>query len=54
MSKFGINNIVNPIAKALLNSRRRQQIVPSKKGKGSFNRAREKDKYVKEHRKNDG
>jgi|TARA_R100001443_G_C3360386_1_gene178925 stalled ribosome alternative rescue factor ArfA len=53
MSKFGINNIVNPIAKALLNSRRRQQIVPSKKGKGSYNRAKEK-KYVKEHRQNDG
>ena len=34
MGKFGINNIINPIAKILLNSRRPKQIVPSKKGKG--------------------
>ena len=53
MRKFGINNIINPIAKILFTNRRRKQIVPSKKGKGSYNRAKEK-RYVKEHRQNDG
>ena len=38
---------------ALFTNRRRKQIVPSKKGKGSYNRAKEK-RYVNEHRKNDG
>ena len=50
MKKIGI---INPIAKLLLTSRRRKQVVPSKKGKGSFNRAKEKEKYVKEHRQTD-
>ena len=52
MRKFSINNIVNPIAKILLTSRRRKQVVPSKKGKGSYNRAKEKQ-YVKKHRPTD-
>ena len=36
---------VNPIAKALLSIRK--QVVPSKKGKGSYNRKKEKDRANK-------
>jgi len=33
---------INPVAKALAQSRRRAAIVPPKKGKGSYNRNKEK------------
>ena len=33
---------VNPVARALAQNRRRAQIVPPKKGKGSYNREKEK------------
>jgi stalled ribosome alternative rescue factor ArfA len=35
--------IINPVAKALAQSRRRQQVVKSKKGKGSYDRNTEKN-----------
>ena len=33
---------INPVARALAQNRRRAQIVPPKKGKGSYNRRKEK------------
>ena len=33
---------VNPVARSLAQNRRRAQIVPAKKGKGSYNRRKEK------------
>jgi len=33
---------INPVAKALMTNRRRQQIVKSKKGKGSYERSNSK------------
>lgn len=33
---------INPVAKALAQARRRAAIVPPKKGKGSYNRKKEK------------
>ena len=33
---------VNPVAKALMTNRRRQQVVKSKKGKGSYERGSSK------------
>ena len=33
---------VNPVARAVAQNRRRAQIVPPKKGKGSYNREKEK------------
>ena len=45
---------INPIAKALLQNRRHRLVVPSKKGKGSFNRAKEKVKNAKAQTESEG
>lgn len=34
---------VNPVARALAQNRRRAQVVPPKKGKGSYNRNKENE-----------
>jgi stalled ribosome alternative rescue factor ArfA len=39
---------VNPVAKALALSRRRASVVPPKKGKGSYDRNKQKRNYVPE------
>ncbi len=33
---------INPVARAVAQNRRRAQVVPPKKGKGSYNREKEK------------
>jgi|TARA_Y100001938_G_C7811467_1_gene292096 stalled ribosome alternative rescue factor ArfA len=38
-------HLINPVAKALLTERRKPQVVPPKKGKGSYNRKKEKEKF---------
>ena len=42
-----INKLINPIARAIAMSRRKYatQVVKPKKGKGSYNRKKEKDNY---------
>jgi len=46
---------VNPVARALAQSRRRAQVVPPKKGKGSYNREKENENARKrESSKDDG
>ena len=44
ISKISSINKVNPVAKAMLQDRRSKSVVPPKKGKGSYNRAKEKVK----------
>ena len=39
---------VNPVAKALALSRRRASVLPPKKGKGSYDRNKQKRNYVPE------
>lgn len=43
---------VNPIAKAIAHNRRRQQVVPPKKGKGSYNRKHDKEQTNAENKTN--
>ena len=43
---------INPIARMMAQNRRRAQIVPPKKGKGSYNRKKAKEQTNAEH-KND-
>jgi len=43
---------INPIARQMALNRRRAQIVPPKKGKGSYNRKKVKEQTNAEH-KND-
>ena len=38
-------HLINPVAKALLTERRKPHVVPPKKGKGSYNRKKEKEKF---------
>jgi hypothetical protein len=45
-------HLINPIAKALLGNRRKPQVVPPKKGKGSYNRKKEKEKFNAKARSN--
>lgn len=43
---------VNPIAKAVAHNRRRQQVVPAKKGRGSYNRKHDKEQINAEVKTN--
>ena len=45
---------VNPVAKALAQARRRATTVPPKKGKGSYNRNKEKRNNANQAGKNEG
>ena len=41
---------INPIAKMMLTNRRRKQFVKPKKGKGSYERNKEKRNAIKRHK----
>ena len=43
---------INPVAKAVAQNRRRTQVVPPKKGKGSYNRNQTREQTNAETRNN--
>lgn len=44
---------INPIARTVAHNRRRAQVVPAKKGKGSYNRKQTKEQTNAEARDSD-